>query len=186
MSVYYLLVCVCVCVLHFKWPICFPLSWDSVFELSADKPAESFTAGKQAGYQLAALGVTLLFALVGGVVTGFIMKIPIWGAQQGFSHQIIFIESMFMCIPDTRCGRLLKQVRIPDKRVSARLSVRPSTRPSVIERPLAAASKGRVHPVIYLVISILVVFVCLFFRCDRASTYKSASIPPQVRRSVDL
>merc|ERR1712176_707900 len=51
----------------------------SVFEL--DK-VEDFHAGKQAGAQLAALGVTMAFAIVGGAVTGFIMKIPIWGQQE--------------------------------------------------------------------------------------------------------
>ena len=59
-------------------------SWVSVFELDPkDKPEEGFTAGKQAGNQLAALGVTLVIALVGGAITGFIMKLPIWGAQEG-------------------------------------------------------------------------------------------------------
>jgi len=60
-------------------------SWTTVFELTGDggsKPASTFTGGKQAGYQLAALGVTLLFAIVGGVITGFIIKLPIWGKQQ--------------------------------------------------------------------------------------------------------
>jgi|ERR1712227_745356 len=36
------------------------------------------TAGQQGGYQMAAQVVTLVFAVVGGIVTGFIMKIPIW------------------------------------------------------------------------------------------------------------
>jgi len=60
-------------------------SWKSVFELTdsnGSKPADVFTGGAQAGYQLGALGVTLIFALVGGVVTGFIIKIPIWGKQR--------------------------------------------------------------------------------------------------------
>ena len=57
-----------------------------MFELTdsnGSKPADVFTGGAQAGYQLGALGVTLIFALVGGVVTGFIIKIPIWGKQRG-------------------------------------------------------------------------------------------------------
>lgn len=44
--------------------------------------AKEFSAGNQAGYQLAALAVTLVFAIVGGAITGFIMRIPIWGQQQ--------------------------------------------------------------------------------------------------------
>jgi len=57
-------------------------SWVSVFELVDEKSEKGFTGGKQAGNQLAALGVTLVIALVGGAITGFIMKLPIWGAQE--------------------------------------------------------------------------------------------------------
>lgn len=56
-------------------------SWDSVFEIT-DGHKTHFSAGKQAGNQLAALGVTLIFALVGGVITGFIIKLPCIGTQE--------------------------------------------------------------------------------------------------------
>jgi ammonium transporter Rh len=36
------------------------------------------TSHQQGGYQMAALVVTLLMAVVGGIITGFILKIPIW------------------------------------------------------------------------------------------------------------
>jgi ammonium transporter Rh len=46
------------------------------------------TASAQAGYQLAALGVTLGIAILGGILTGFIMKIPV-------IEQIEEVEEMF-------------------------------------------------------------------------------------------
>lgn len=36
------------------------------------------TAGQQAVYQLATLGCSLGIAIVGGLVTGFILRLPIW------------------------------------------------------------------------------------------------------------
>jgi len=51
----------------------------SVFE---QEPGQEWAPGAQAGNQLAALGVTLAIAIVGGAATGFIMKIPIWGQQE--------------------------------------------------------------------------------------------------------
>jgi len=56
-------------------------SWASVFELDPEGKA-SITGGKQAGNQMLALLLTLAFAIVGGVVTGFILKIPIFGRQK--------------------------------------------------------------------------------------------------------
>jgi len=44
----------------------------SVFSARAD----GRTAAEQAGFQLAALGVTLAFSIVGGIITGFIVKMP--------------------------------------------------------------------------------------------------------------
>lgn len=43
---------------------------------------------QQSGYQLAALGVTLLLAIVGGAITGLIMRIPI-------IEQVSEMEEMF-------------------------------------------------------------------------------------------
>ena len=53
-----------------------------MFELDP-KGKASITGGKQAGNQMLALLLTLAFAIVGGVVTGFILKIPIFGRQKG-------------------------------------------------------------------------------------------------------
>jgi ammonium transporter Rh len=46
------------------------------------------TASAQAGYQLAALGVTLAIAILGGILTGLIMRIPV-------IEQIEEVEEMF-------------------------------------------------------------------------------------------
>ena len=40
-----------------------------------DAPGDGRTAGSQASYQIAALGVTLVFAIVGGAITGLLMKL---------------------------------------------------------------------------------------------------------------
>merc|ERR1739838_15851 len=56
-------------------------SWASVFELDPEGAKKSITGGQQAGNQMLALVLTLVFAVVGGVVTGFILKVPIWGRQ---------------------------------------------------------------------------------------------------------
>uniref|UniRef100_A0A8B9KRI5 Ammonium transporter AmtB-like domain-containing protein n=1 Tax=Astyanax mexicanus TaxID=7994 RepID=A0A8B9KRI5_ASTMX len=47
----------------------------NVFELVGTKR----TAGQQGGYQAAGLCVALVFALVGGAIVGFILRLPIWG-----------------------------------------------------------------------------------------------------------
>lgn len=46
------------------------------------------TAGQQGGYQIAALAMTIGFALIGGFITGYIMRIPI-------IEQVDEIEEMF-------------------------------------------------------------------------------------------
>ena len=46
------------------------------------------TAAVQGGYQMAALAVTLAMAIIGGIITGYIMKLPI-------IEQIQDIEEMF-------------------------------------------------------------------------------------------
>lgn len=56
-------------------------SWETVFEIDPEGKA-SITGGKQAGNQMLALLLTLAFAVVGGVLTGFILKIPIFGRQK--------------------------------------------------------------------------------------------------------
>ncbi|XP_007252658.3 ammonium transporter Rh type C 2 [Astyanax mexicanus] len=47
----------------------------NVFELVGTKR----TAGQQGGYQAAGLCVALVFAIVGGAIVGFILRLPIWG-----------------------------------------------------------------------------------------------------------
>jgi len=52
-----------------------------VFPAMKSDPANNIvgrTAWEQTGYQFAALGVTLGIAIVGGVLTGFILRLPIW------------------------------------------------------------------------------------------------------------
>ena len=41
-----------------------------------DPAGKAYTAGEQAGVQFAALGITLCFAIVGGILTGLIIKMP--------------------------------------------------------------------------------------------------------------
>ncbi|XP_072049051.1 ammonium transporter Rh type B-like [Amphiura filiformis] len=45
---------------------------------SPEKMMSGRSASGQAGYQLAALAVTLVIAIVGGLVTGFVLKLPFW------------------------------------------------------------------------------------------------------------
>lgn len=46
------------------------------------------TAGEQAGYQIAALFMTLGMAVIGGIVTGLILRLPVF-------EQVDKIELMF-------------------------------------------------------------------------------------------
>ncbi|XP_071959671.1 ammonium transporter Rh type B-B-like isoform X2 [Antedon mediterranea] len=46
------------------------------------EPGDGRSASTQAGYQMVALIVTLAFAIVGGAITGFILKLPIWDPSQ--------------------------------------------------------------------------------------------------------
>lgn len=59
--------------------------------------AEPRSGGMQAAYQAAALATTLAIALVGGVVTGLLLKLPIWG-QPGAEQ--IFDDTDFWEIPE--------------------------------------------------------------------------------------
>merc|ERR1711908_37391 len=42
-----------------------------------------YTAGQQAGYQVAALGVTLALSIIGGIFTGLIINSPCFRSPQG-------------------------------------------------------------------------------------------------------
>ncbi|XP_067840575.1 ammonium transporter Rh type A-like [Heptranchias perlo] len=55
------------------------------------------TAIEQAGYQAAGLGVTLAVALIGGIITGFILRIPFWGQP---SDQNCFDDQIYWEVPD--------------------------------------------------------------------------------------
>ncbi|GAV08644.1 hypothetical protein RvY_18306 [Ramazzottius varieornatus] len=50
------------------------------------EPGLGWTPAIQAGYQMAAMGVTLGIALVGGILTGLILRLPIWDRQE--SHEV--------------------------------------------------------------------------------------------------
>jgi hypothetical protein len=58
---------------------------------------EPRSGGMQAAYQAAALATTLAIALVGGIVTGLLLKLPIWG-QPGAEQ--IFDDTDFWEIPE--------------------------------------------------------------------------------------
>ncbi|CAC5421733.1 SLC42A [Mytilus coruscus] len=46
-------------------------------------PGSDRSATVQGGYQMLALVITIAFAIVGGIITGFIMKLPIWDSPEG-------------------------------------------------------------------------------------------------------
>lgn len=60
-------------------------------------PGYGRTAGGQAAFQAIALGVTIIVAIVGGVITGFILKLPIW--DQPKTAQL-FDDEDYWEIPD--------------------------------------------------------------------------------------
>jgi len=59
-------------------------------------PGDGRSAGMQAVFQLAALAVTLIIALVGGIITGFILRLPIWA--QPNEHEA-FDDAPYWSIP---------------------------------------------------------------------------------------
>ncbi|XP_063416627.1 ammonium transporter Rh type A-like [Mytilus trossulus] len=46
-------------------------------------PGSDRSATVQGGYQMLALVITLAIAIVGGIITGFILKLPIWDSPEG-------------------------------------------------------------------------------------------------------
>ena len=67
--------------------------------LTGSVPAgEGRTALEQSGYQLAALGVTLGVAIVGGLITGFILKLPIF--EQIQDQPQLFDDEAAWHVPD--------------------------------------------------------------------------------------
>jgi len=57
---------------------------------------EGRTVGQLAGYQAAALGVSLGFAVVGGLITGLILRLPIWDQPRG---EQIFDDEDYWLMP---------------------------------------------------------------------------------------
>ncbi|NP_001279347.1 ammonium transporter Rh type A [Callorhinchus milii] len=55
------------------------------------------TAIQQAGFQAAGLGATLVVAIVGGAITGFIISLPIWGQPP---DQNCFDDQIYWEVPD--------------------------------------------------------------------------------------
>lgn len=74
--------------LHKFYPSMAPLLNSTDTAASADVSGLGRTPLQQSGYQLAAMGVTLGLAIVGGALTGLIMRIPI-------IEQISEMEEMF-------------------------------------------------------------------------------------------
>ncbi|XP_075049002.1 ammonium transporter Rh type B-B-like [Mixophyes fleayi] len=74
----------------------------------------SRTAKSQAAYQLLALLVALSFAVVGGIVVGFIMKIPIFGAP---SDAECFEDSLYWEVPED--SQHTAYVEVPDQQTQA-------------------------------------------------------------------
>ena len=55
----------------------------------------------QAGFQAAALGLTLVIAIVSGVVTGFILRLPVF--EQIKNEDELFEDHLFWEIPTNNC-----------------------------------------------------------------------------------
>lgn len=70
------------------------------------------TAGEQAGYQLAALGVTLGIALLGGAITGAIMRLPI--LQQIDEEERLFDDEPYWQTPSDFENLLKRWANDPD------------------------------------------------------------------------
>lgn len=51
---------------------------------------------EQAGYQMAALLLTVVIAIIGGLLTGFILRIPVWNRPKG---QSLFNDDDFWLVP---------------------------------------------------------------------------------------
>jgi ammonium transporter Rh len=72
------------------------------------------TAAVQASYQLASLGMTIALALVGGFITGFIMRIPI---IEQIEAEEMFDDEPNWCVPDDYSLKLT-EVRLQQQNAS--------------------------------------------------------------------
>ncbi|MCJ8728649.1 hypothetical protein PDJAM_G00006910 [Pangasius djambal] len=61
----------------------------------------NFTASNQAVMQIASLGVTLGMALIGGLIVGFVLKLPIYGAPP---DRLCFEDSVYWEVPGEEGG----------------------------------------------------------------------------------
>jgi len=66
-------------------------------EFASIEPGDNRTAGTQAMYQLAALGVTLTIAIVGGSLTGLMLRTPIFDSVPNHLH---FDDKHFWEVPE--------------------------------------------------------------------------------------
>ena len=60
------------------------------------------SASTQAGYQIAGLGMTLGMAIVSGIITGLILKLPIFEQIKETSQ--MFEDDLYFQMPDTLTG----------------------------------------------------------------------------------
>jgi ammonium transporter Rh len=56
----------------------------------------TITAGEQAGRQAAALGVSVAMAIVGGLATGLLLRIPVWDQPKG---EDLFDDTNYWAVP---------------------------------------------------------------------------------------
>lgn len=81
----------------------------SADNLSVTRPGRS--AGAQAGFQLAALALTLAMAVLGGVVTGLLMRVP---AFEQIDEENMFDDDLAFITPDDYSFKLA-QIRVVGK-----------------------------------------------------------------------
>lgn len=72
---------------------------DSLYDIftAMDPSTNARSASSQALYQLIALGISLLVSVIGGIVTGFILKLPIWNQVD---EEDLFQDSNYFSLPD--------------------------------------------------------------------------------------
>lgn len=63
-----------------------------------DPNSQNRTKYAQALYQLAALGVSIVTAIIGGLLTGYILKLPIWNKVE---DECLFLDDAYWQLPET-------------------------------------------------------------------------------------
>ena len=63
-----------------------------------DPNSQNRTKYAQALYQLAALGVSIVTSIIGGLLTGFILKLPIWNKVE---DKCLFKDDAYWQLPET-------------------------------------------------------------------------------------